>query len=107
MYEALQASDDNLVAMLWECALTCTIRVTLWVSDVHVVKIAMSAAEESRTLEELNEDLVTFAFRLGTVTKQYSKLTIPQILDKLKADRVTWHGQTSHEESHWPLVSCL
>ena len=110
MYEALQASDDNMVAMLWECALTCTIRVTLWVSDVHVVKIAMSAAEESRTLEELNEDLVTFAYRLGTVTKQYSKLTIPQILDKLKADRVTWMGKPvtkNHMAACELFVKCL
>jgi len=51
MHEAIVASDNERIGALFEAMLTVTIRVTLWLSDANVMKVAVASAKRTRALE--------------------------------------------------------
>ncbi|CAK9028116.1 Uncharacterized protein SCF082_LOCUS18214 [Durusdinium trenchii] len=95
MREAIVASDNDRIGALFEAMLTVTIRVTLWVSDAHVMKVAMASAERTRALEVPCDNVITFADRLRIVVNDITScdsvsMTHAKCLDKLRQDGVLW-----------------
>ncbi|CAK9018138.1 Uncharacterized protein SCF082_LOCUS13947 [Durusdinium trenchii] len=108
MHEAIVASDNDRIGALFEAMLTVTIRVTLWVSDAHVMKVAMASAERTRALEVSCDNVITFADRLRIVVNDITScdsvsMTHAKCLDKLRQDGVLWQGKPVTRNM---LVSC-
>ena len=93
MFDALKASDKDRITELYECILTCTIRVAVWTSDAMVMKMALAAAEHARALECTSDNVIVFAERLAIITKASSESSQQKLVDSLKQDGILYQGK--------------
>ena len=93
MFDAVKANDKDRITELYECILTCTIRVAVWTSDAMVVKMALAAAEHARALECTSDNVIVFAERLAIITKASSESSQQKLVDSLKQDGILYQGK--------------
>lgn len=88
-YDALQAADDERVGKLYECAQTCTLRVSLWESNAQVMRIALESSEKHRAIATTCtiDNIVLFADRLSIIVQDCPGGTSKQ-LEYLKENGV-------------------
>ena len=78
-HDALIENDDARLGKLYEAMQTITVRVTLWESNTHVMKIALESAERARGLAVVADNVVLFSDRLSVIVQDVEGGTNKQL----------------------------